>query len=288
MKILNKEIAIQIVLFEESLDLILKCLESIRDFKIIIVDNKGDKKLKLLIEKKFKIFKYILNSHNLGYSKGHNQASKYSESEYILIMNADCFIKKEHVLNLLSTLKASKNCMIVAPTTYDEDLNITYNGGPLPETRNKSNYLNLEGDVCVDSVLGSAMMIKTSDFEDIKKFDENLFLFFSDDDLCRKIKIKKQSIIQSFNAHAIHEHGISKVRNEIKKIFLRNYHYTFDELYYYYKMNKNKDKFKKLEKKIFNYKLKMIFNFLIFRIKISVYYLSKIMALYKFKKFIKN
>ena len=40
------DITIQIVLYEESEDLLIKCLNLIKDFKIIIVDNSSNNKLK--------------------------------------------------------------------------------------------------------------------------------------------------------------------------------------------------------------------------------------------------
>ena len=62
--LLNKEITIQIVLYEESIDLIYKCLNNLKDFNVILIDNAGNKNLKLRIEENFKIFKYILNKKN--------------------------------------------------------------------------------------------------------------------------------------------------------------------------------------------------------------------------------
>ena len=45
-----------------------------------------------------------------------------------------------------------------------------------------------------------------------------IFLYFSDDDLCRKIKNLNGSIIQLYESTCIHTHGISKVRNKIRGI----------------------------------------------------------------------
>ena len=59
---------------------------------------------------------------------------------------------------------------------------------------------------------------------------------------------------------------------------------TFDELYYYYKIKRHEEIFKKIKKKIPNYILKVIINLFIFRIKKSIYYFSRILALNKFKK----
>ena len=54
MNTLNNEITIIIVLYEENIQLVLRCLEKIKNFKIIIVDNANNiplkKKLKKIIE----------------------------------------------------------------------------------------------------------------------------------------------------------------------------------------------------------------------------------------------
>ena len=49
-------------------------------------------------------------------------------------------------------------------------------------------------------------------------FDENFFLYFSDDDLCRNIKLLNKSIIQVYDASCVHSHGKIKLKN-ILKIF---------------------------------------------------------------------
>ena len=43
---MQKEITIVMVLYKEKLDLVFKCLERIKKFKIIIVDNAGNISLK--------------------------------------------------------------------------------------------------------------------------------------------------------------------------------------------------------------------------------------------------
>ena len=58
---LNGEITIIIILYEEEANLLFRCLENIKNFKIIIVDNAGNISLKNKIEEKFKIYLYISN-----------------------------------------------------------------------------------------------------------------------------------------------------------------------------------------------------------------------------------
>ena len=95
-------------------------------------------------------------------------------------------------------------------------------------------------------------------------------------------------MIQIFDAKAQHEHGQSKVKNIQKRVFVREYNFTFDELYYFFKINKHHEKFNSLKKKIPNYIVKSIINLLLLRINQSIYYFSKIAAFYKFNKLLNN
>ena len=56
MKVPINEITIIVVLYEEKTSLIFRCLENIKNFKIIIVDNAGNISLKKKVEEKFKIY----------------------------------------------------------------------------------------------------------------------------------------------------------------------------------------------------------------------------------------
>ena len=107
----------------------------------------------------------------------------------------------------------------------------------------------MEGDVCVEAVLGSIILFKKKDILELGLFDENFFLYYLDFELCRRIINRKKSIIQIFDTKAQHVHGQLKVKNLLKRIFIRNYHFTFDELYYFFKINKHSEIFKNLKKK---------------------------------------
>ena len=279
----SNDLTIIIVLFEESNNLVFNCLKNIQNFKIIIIDNANNTNLKKEIESQFKIEKYVLNKKNLGFTKAANQAIKLCETDYILNINADCFIEEKNIIKLINSHKNYKNCFITSPTFYDDNLNLAYNAGTFDEKQLSKEALKLDGDVCVDKVLGSAILFKKKDMENLNFLDENFFIFFEDDDLCKKAKNKGMSIIQTFDSKAKHLHGQSKVKNILKRTFLRNYHFTHDELYYYYKIGHG-EKYLTLKKKIKNYIVKMFVNFIIFNFSKSVYYFSIIKAFYDFKK----
>ena len=280
------EITIIIVLYEEKTNLIFRCLENIKNYKIIIIDNAGNISLKKQVEEKFKIYKYILNKKNLGFSKAANQGIRQCDTEYILFLGADCLISNKDISILLKSHKKYKNCFITSPTFYDEKSKLTYNGGCLPEKNHGMDVLNLEGDVCVESVLTTTILFKKKDMLELSLIDENFYIYWLDFDLCRRIIKKKKSIIQIFEARVQHEHGIQK-RN-LKWTFILNYHFTHDEFYYFFKINKHHEKINKLKKKIPKYIIKSIINLFLLRLTQSVYYFSKTLAFYKFNKFLKK
>ena len=288
MNLVTNELTIIIIFYEEKIDLVFKCLEKIKNFKIIIIDNADNISLKKKIKEKFQIYKYLLNKKNLGFTKAANQAIKLCDTEYILNLNADCFISEEDILKLIISHKKYKSCFITTPTLYDEESKLSYNAGCFAEKNLKRDILNLEGDVCVDTVLGTAILFKKSDMLELGLLDENFFIYFEDDDLCRRIKLKNKSVIQIFDAKAQHVHGQLKVKNFLKKIFIRNYNFTYDELYYYFKINKHHEKYEYLKKKLPNYIIKSIINFLTLRPSQCIYYFAKVKAFYNFKKIIKQ
>jgi N-acetylglucosaminyl-diphospho-decaprenol L-rhamnosyltransferase len=284
---INQKLSILIILYEENLEIINKCLEKIKDFKIIIIDNANDKSLKKEIIKNFKIYKYFLNEKNIGFSKAANQGILECDTEYLFILGADCLISHSDIEQLILAKEKYKNCFLASPTFYDSTGNLTYNGGPLHEDGAKNKILKNSGDVCVNAVLTTAVLFKVKDIINIGLFDEQFFLYFLDDDLCRRIKNINKSIIQVYSAKATHAHGQLKVKNKFKRIFFGNFYFYYEELYYLYKINSHQHKYNHLKKKIPKFLVKLIINFLIFRFDKSVYYLSKTLAFYKFKRLIK-
>ena len=284
---INQKLSILIILYEENLEIINKCLEKIKDFKIIIIDNANNTSLKNEIIKKFKIYKYFLNKKNVGFSKAANQGIRACDTEYLLFLGADCLINHYDIEQLMFAKEKYKDCFLTSPTFYDHTGKLTYNGGPLHENGPKNKVIENSGDICVNAVLTTAVLFKVKDIIDIGLLDEEFFLYFLDDDLCRRIKDINKSVIQVYDAKAKHDHGHIKVKNRFKKIFFANYYFYYEELYYLYKINSHQKKYDDFKKKIPKFLFKLIINFLIFRFEKFIYYLSKTLAFYKFKRLIK-
>ncbi len=280
----QEKITVVVILYKEKFETIISCLRNIKNFKTIIIDNANDKDLKKRLNTNHSFYKYILNEKNIGFASAAYQGINECETEYIFFLTADCLISEENIFLLLEAKNKYKDCYLTSPTFYDEKDNLTYNGGLLPENGDKSSPLKLEGDACVESVITTAVLFNVEEIKKIGSIDKNFFIYFMDDELCRRIRQNKKSVIQVYNSKAKHVHGNLKIDNKLKKIFFRNYHFTFDELYYYYKNDINNSKLKEIKKKFYKYIVKIFLNLLILRFEKSVYYFSKTLAYFKFVK----
>jgi len=280
----HKDITIVIVLYKETFELLSKTLTTINSFKKIIIDNDGNLELKKKIESQFAVDQYILNKKNNGFSAGYNQGIRLSKTKFTLVLGPDCTIKEQAIFTLIKKITENDNCFIVSPTSYDGYNNLTYTGGPLPENGETDIILNLKGDTCVESALGACMLFRTKDLtENNLLFDENFFLYYSDYDLCRRIKKLNKSIIQVYEAKCIHNHGIIKVKNKYIKKFIREYNFTFDKYYYFFKINKHKDLINVYKKRIPLFVLRFFLKVLILDFLSAVELASKYFAYYRFK-----
>ena len=246
---IQENLTILIILYEENLEVIKKCLDQLKKFKVIIIDNSNDNKLKNKIIKNYEIYKYFLNKKNVGFSKAANQGIFECDTEYLLLLGADCLMTHSDIEQLMIAKKKYKDCFLTSPTFYNSQGGYDYNGGPSYEGGLKMEILKNHGDVCVETVLTTSVLFEIKDIKDIGLFDENFFLYFLDFDLCRRIKQKKKTVIQVYNSKAIHTHGQLKIKNRFKKIFFRNYYFDYEELYYLYKANLHQEKYDKLKKK---------------------------------------
>ena len=281
---LAKNLTIVIVLYKESFQLISKTLSTINSFKKIIIDNDNNIDLENKIKSEFNIEKYILNKKNNGFSSGYNQGIKMSDTEYTMVLGPDCIINEKDILILIKRLTENLDCYIVSPTSFDENHKLSYAGGPLPENAEKDIILDIEGDTCVDSTLGACMLFRTKQVLDNNLiFDENFFLYYSDYDLCRRVKKLKKCIIQVYDSKCIHQHGIIKVKNRYLKKFIREYNLSFDKYYYFYKINNHQNLINLHKKKIPSLVLKFFLRILTFNFLGATEIASRLFAYYKFK-----
>ena len=160
-------------------------------FKIIIIENSRDKNLRKKIKKKYKKTR-IYFKDNVGYGCAINYASKYIKTKYFFAINPDL---KFNLTCLKKLLKAAEK--------------LKGNFGSISPLMTKKNNFNKKEIELVKSINGSAMFFVTNIFKKLGGFDKNIWLFFEENDLCKRILREKYFIYNINSALAYHSGGKS-------------------------------------------------------------------------------
>ena len=221
----NKDLTVIITTFKSE-DKIEKCLNSIdSNIKVIVVENSNNENFQNHIENRYKNVECILTKGNLGYGKANNIGLKKVKTRYSLILNPDTILSKDSIDNFFSFTKIVKNFAIVAP---DQNESKT-------KSIKETNFLFKE----TEHVKGFAMFLNMKKFTQIDFFDENIFLYLEEIDLCKRIKKINEKIYIVSSIKVFHYGGSS-----VNKIFsdeielTRNWHWMWS-LFYFNKKHYN-------------------------------------------------
>lgn len=255
--------------------IIKKCLASLpKKSEIIIVDNGNDLELEKIIKGsnlKIKHFKI----GDVGLSKSFNFGVAKAANENILITQPDVYFEKNAIKNLLDTFNLYKKIGIIAPLIFDKgkyskfdylDLNLNKYGNLEDKKRAKKIYKIPSGNFCVEAINATAMLFKKSFIKKIKGWDENIYTYHEDIDLCVKTRKKKYQIIK--NSKAIVHHigfGSHKKKNRENADKSRNWHYCWSSLYFKEKYSSKANFIIFYINKFMKYFMKTILNFFLFR-----------------------
>jgi N-acetylglucosaminyl-diphospho-decaprenol L-rhamnosyltransferase len=212
----NTDLTIIITTFKSE-DKIDTCLNSIgNDIRVIVIENSNNQKFKNYIENKYQNVECELTKENLGYGKANNKGLKKVKTRYSLILNPDTILKKKSIDNFFSFIKKKIDFAILGPA------------------QNKLILDKTSSDLIeVESVKGFAIFLNMEKFSNIGFFDENIFLYLEEIDLCKRIRNINEKIYVDQSIKIFHDGGKSvneKFSNKIE--LLRNWHWMWSLFYY--------------------------------------------------------
>ena len=198
-------------------------------FQVIVVDNASrDETTGIINEKKTKNLDFIQNMDNVGFTKAVNQGVKIAGGEYLFILNPDTQLTEGSVERLMKKISSDNTIGLVAPQLRFPDGGIQYSCRRFPTFWNvltemtglsrifhQSKLLNgwkmgdfdhkMERDV--DQPAGAALMVKKDLLNGLGGLDERFPMFFSDVDLCKRIKDMGKKIVFCPDAVITHKGG---------------------------------------------------------------------------------
>jgi GT2 family glycosyltransferase len=231
MTISLNNLSVVIVSFHSE-DVIHNCIRSITDkIQIIVVENSRNKDFARKLEGKYKNVKCILSYKNLGMGAGNNLGIREVTTDYAFILNPDVVLEKNTIEEILSASKKLDSFGLIAPISNNKK-------HPNYKINKMNKSINNIEPFKVESIDGFAMIInlkilkKIDQFKNNNFFDENIFLYLENDDLCKRINnfesiyIVPRSKVNHLGASAVNK----KYSDQIE--LSRNWHWIWSKFYF--------------------------------------------------------
>jgi len=269
------------------------CLNSINiNVKVIIIDHSNDFTTDGLNIPK-NIILEVYKKKNLGNGAGINRGFELVGTRYILYLDIDTTLAKNFFLTINDSLKKIKNFAVILPKIENHYKGPKLFGGLLwwQFLYNKIFFKIKKRDIVSEYISevftgsGAIMLIdKKNTFEKNIKFDENIFLYFEENDFFHECFKAGQKIFILDNLKCYHFDGsinddsleyecFKKWHWEWSKYYFFNKHYNF----YFISMIALKN--------IFIFSIKILFFFFLNRAKFNIFKsrLNGIISYYKNK-----
>ena len=242
---MNSDITIVLLLYNTPLTLI-KNLEKLKKFEIIILDQSNDFHFKKKVTKVLpNIKKYYLSKNNIGFAKGINSLVKKVKTKYFFCTQPDVFINEKSIVELKKTFLRNKKNSIVT----------------IPLINKKKKGLK---DIEVKSMIGASFLGNKKRFIEVGMFDEDFFFYWEDIEFSKRIKRFGYKIFESQKSLAIHNNGNSS-KETYKTMFIRSKNFIFGELVFDLKCKKIR--ILKILRKFMQSTLFILINFFLLRFK---------------------
>jgi len=242
-------------------DLLIRCIKSIYkftkviSFEIIVVDNNSTDIDTIILNRLFPQVRIISNSKNLYYSIANNQALQVAQGKYFIVLNPDMYLDQDTLSSMVAYMEKHHNIGCIEPLQVDDQNHIiitaTTHKHPLvdiieltflrrlfsflqllPKTQYITRNRNLIWEA--DVVCGGALMVQTSLMKKLKGFNEELKLYYGENDLCQRVQNAGYKNVH-FGKTSIH-HTLSSSTNQIgwekvSKTYARDAYFYYKKYY---------------------------------------------------------
>jgi N-acetylglucosaminyl-diphospho-decaprenol L-rhamnosyltransferase len=222
-----------IVVTFDSAHALPECLGALRadDVPVIVVDNASTDDTVAVAEGWGA--RVIRNAHNEGYGRANNVGARAADAEFILIVNPDCVVDKGAVAALVDAARRYPDAAFFAPQIVEPSGRVFYQPRSLLATSltNPDGKLVLpEGEACAPFFSGACFLMRRDVFLKLGGFDDNIFLFYEDDDLCRRVADSGSALI--YVPQAVVRHGRGQSSGEKPgRIFASRWHQAWSRAY---------------------------------------------------------
>lgn len=215
------------------------CLTSIvaeQPDEIVVVDNASSDGSVQMVRTQFPIVTVLANQHNPGYGAAANQGLRATTAPYVLLLNSDTRLCRGSLASLRHYLDQHQRAAVVGPRLLNTDgslqpscfpfptpLNILLEQGrlgelvgllPLARQRYLRTWAHDQARV-VPWVLGAALALRRTAFEEVGGFDEAFFMYQEEVDLCYRLRAAGWATHFTPDATLVHDGGVSTAQQRV-------------------------------------------------------------------------
>ena len=244
-----------IVLYNNERELLKKAIESFlnseKALKLFLIDNSPTDELKDIIDST--LVEYVHNPSNPGFGAAHNigiiKASQI-KSKYHLVLNPDIYFNSGTIESMILYMNDNEQVGVTMPEIHYPDGSpqrlakllptpldlFTRRFVPIPAVKEAINHrfelydYKYDRPIEVPFLSGCFMIFRTDVLVKIKGFDEKIFMYAEDIDICRRVmKLGYKTIVYPItNVFHAHEKKTFLKFNNLKS-YLKSFYYYFNK-----------------------------------------------------------
>ncbi|MFN7495807.1 MAG: glycosyltransferase family 2 protein [Hyphomonadaceae bacterium] len=198
------------------------CVEALKaqGAATLVVDNASRDQTQTIARKKGATV--LACETNLGFGVASNRGAEAAQTDWLLFINPDAVVQPGAIERFWDAVETYPEAGLFGPRIYEEDGSYFFQPRSILSTYLKgkaSGKTVPSGDTCVPALSGACMLMRRDIFLALGGFDPDIFLFFEDDDLCRRVVDQGYPILYVHEAVVSHLRGKSSAPN-LKTAFL--------------------------------------------------------------------
>jgi GT2 family glycosyltransferase len=197
-------------------------------YEVIVVDNNPSQRIGEMIRKEFPEVKLVVSNENVGFGRGMNAAMQIATGRYYLVFNPDILLAEGALETMVKYMDTHAEVGMIGPRlnnpdgslqlsayTYMKPEVIVYRRVPFIgrlgfAKKAVDEYLRVGADHTkiqeVDYVLGAAMFVRKEAVDQVGGFDPEFFVYFEDQDWCRRFWLAGWKVLYFPEVALIHYH----------------------------------------------------------------------------------
>jgi GT2 family glycosyltransferase len=241
-----------IIVNTNTRDWLRACLVSLQEQKIynrievIVVDNASADGSVEMMQSEYSDCELIQSGGNIGFGPANNMGAAAALAPVLLFLNQDTEVRSGSLARMLEILEGYPDWGAAGGLVYDSDGEPERSTGSFPTFSNmllntvlthlsvlrpllggaaNQHWKGYDRTRSVDWVTGAYLWVRKSVFDDLGGFDENIFLYCEDIELCCRIRKLGWACWFFPEAPIVHHRNKAPVPRARKKMFYEYLHY---------------------------------------------------------------